>query len=243
MNKLPIITVVTVCFNAVKEIEKTMLSVLNQTYPNVEYIVIDGGSTDGTVDIIKKYANRLAYWVSEPDGGIYFGMNKGIARATGEWINFMNAGDVFFDKDVIANVFYQPYKSEIRALYGNVYKSTPKGLRFVPAMPVHNISKTMPCCHQAEFVKARNKDDIFFRAKQFRLAADYDVLYRLSYKYGNNTILKIDENIAIFDGNGVSTTKKRLVFREDIEIRKYHKDIRWYYDAFKDSIKKVLFKD
>ena len=74
----PIISVITVCYNVASTIEKTMLSVLNQTYENVEYIIIDGNSTDGTVDIIKKYADRLAYWVSESDSGIYDAMNKGI---------------------------------------------------------------------------------------------------------------------------------------------------------------------
>ena len=78
------ISVVTVCYNSVDAIEETMLSVLNQTYPNIEYIIIDGGSTDGTVDIIKKYADRLDYWISEPDKGIYDAMNKGIAVATGD---------------------------------------------------------------------------------------------------------------------------------------------------------------
>lgn len=92
----PLISVVTVAYNAVTTIEKTILSVINQTYPNVEYIIIDGGSTDGTVEIIKKYANKLAYWVSEPDNGIYDAMNKGAKVATGEWINFMNCGDSFF---------------------------------------------------------------------------------------------------------------------------------------------------
>ena len=84
----PLITVVTVVFNDVQHIEETILSVVNQTYPNIEYIIIDGCSTDGTVDIIKKYEERIAYWVSEPDQGIYDAMNKGIQKATGEWINF-----------------------------------------------------------------------------------------------------------------------------------------------------------
>lgn len=76
MKNNPLISVVTVSYNAVLTIEQTILSVINQTYPHIEYIIIDGGSTDGTVDIIKKYANRIAYWVSEPDKGIYDAMNK-----------------------------------------------------------------------------------------------------------------------------------------------------------------------
>ena len=87
----PIISVITVCYNVASSIEKTMLSVLNQTYKNLEYIIIDGNSTDGTVDIIKSYAERLTFWISEPDNGIYDAMNKGIVKATGEVLIFMNA--------------------------------------------------------------------------------------------------------------------------------------------------------
>ena len=101
-----LISVVTVCYNAADTIEKTMLSVLNQTYHDIEYIIIDGGSTDGTVEIIRKYADRIAYWVSEPDKGIYDAMNKGIKVATGEWINFMNAGDEFVDANVLDKLFF-----------------------------------------------------------------------------------------------------------------------------------------
>ena len=87
----PLISVVTVAYNAVATIEQTILSVINQTYPNIEYIIIDGGSTDGTVNIIKKYMDHIAYWVSEPDKGIYDAMNKGGIRATGTFIQFLNA--------------------------------------------------------------------------------------------------------------------------------------------------------
>ena len=107
MMDTPIISVITVCYNAVANIEETMLSVLNQRYDKVEYIVIDGGSKDGTLDVIKKYANKLAYWISEPDKGIYDAMNKGIAKATGDWINFMNAGDKFINEEVLNKRHYK----------------------------------------------------------------------------------------------------------------------------------------
>jgi len=113
MKKLPIISIVTVSYNAVSTIEKTILSVINQTYPHIEYIIIDGGSTDGTVDIIKKYADKIAYWVSEPDKGLYNAMNKGVMHSTGEWLNFMNAGDVFIHKSTINNIVSCGMNSDI----------------------------------------------------------------------------------------------------------------------------------
>ena len=97
MQDQVLISVVTVSYNAVSTIEQTILSVINQTYPHIEYIIIDGGSTDGTVDVIKKYADKITYWVSEPDKGIYDAMNKGLRRVRGDWCVFMNSGDILYN--------------------------------------------------------------------------------------------------------------------------------------------------
>lgn len=122
------ITVVTVCFNAEKVLEQTMLSVLSQTYKDIEYLVIDGGSKDGTLDIIKKYSDKVK-WISEPDKGIYDAMNKAIKMASGEWINFMNAGDCFDSIDVLENVFSKEYPEEVNFLYSDNWYEDEKGIR------------------------------------------------------------------------------------------------------------------
>lgn len=121
------VSVVTVCFNAEKLIEETILSVINQTYSDIEYIIIDGASTDGTMNIVNRYRDRIAVIVSEPDKGIYDAMNKGIALATGEWLNFMNAGDVFCNEKVLKNIFSQNYDEKISFIYSdNIFKENGK---------------------------------------------------------------------------------------------------------------------
>ena len=103
-NKISVITVV---FNDVTHIRETMESFFSQTWEEKEYIVIDGGSTDGTVDIIREYGDQLAFWCSETDAGIYDAMNKGIEHATGDWINFLNSGDLFANKNVLQRCMEQ----------------------------------------------------------------------------------------------------------------------------------------
>lgn len=103
----PKISIVTPVFNQVNYLEQTILSIINQGYPNLEYIIIDGGSTDGTIDIIKKYESHLAYWVSEKDNGMYHAIQKGFEQSTGEIMCWLNSDDIFFDKCLfaIADVF------------------------------------------------------------------------------------------------------------------------------------------
>lgn len=162
------ISVVTVCYNAADTIEKTMLSVLNQTYHDIEYIIIDGGSTDGTVEIIRKYADRIAYWVSEPDKGIYDAMNKGIKVATGEYIYFLGADDLLCE-----NVFFYiaPLLTRTHTIYyGNVYMVNQKINYDGPfsryKLAIHNI------CHQAILYHRSVYDERLYDV-DYRLFADY----------------------------------------------------------------------
>lgn len=101
----PLISVITVVFNGEQFLEKTIQSILNQTYHNIEYIIIDGGSSDGTIDIIKKYEDYIDYWVSEQDKGIYDAMNKGITAASDGYLWFINAGDLIYDSNTVTNIF------------------------------------------------------------------------------------------------------------------------------------------
>lgn len=115
----PKITIITAVYNRVDKIEQCISSVVSQTYDNFEYIIIDGGSTDGTVDVIKKYDEQIAYWYSGPDSGIYDAWNKGLSRATGEYINFIGSDDAMLGTRVLENVV-EKIKPEDDFICGNV---------------------------------------------------------------------------------------------------------------------------
>ncbi len=196
------ISVVTVCYNAVDLIEGTIKSVVDQTYADVEYIIIDGKSTDGTTDIIRKYEGKITYWVSEPDKGIYDAMNKGIKAATGDYIIFMNAGDKFAGNKVLERVAphlgrHTVVSGRWNRCYsnGNVKKATPKN---TDALKIE-----MPICHQATFTKlAYHKENPFDTS--FRLSADYDFFYH-AWRRGEQYSY-IDETIVDFlEAEGAST--------------------------------------
>ncbi len=212
------ISVVTVCYNSVDTIEETMLSVLNQTYPDVEYIIIDGGSTDGTVDIIKKYAGRVAYWISEPDKGIYDAMNKGIAAATGDYINFMNSGDRFASTNVIENCFSNLRGTPI-IIYGNWIESVESMLIPKKALELGYLSKGMPFPHQSAFI-AVSYHKYHPYCLNFPIAADYNLFYNavkqgVEFRY-------IDEYISVYDMNpeeSISLKNQSSLIREHLLIQ------------------------
>jgi len=116
---LPKVTIVTPSFNQAKYLEQTIISVLNQDYPNIEYIIIDGGSTDGSVEIIKKYQEKLSYWISEPDKGQSNAINKGFKHATGKIYNWLNSDDLLMPSAVKIAVYYLNKYPEVGLIYGN----------------------------------------------------------------------------------------------------------------------------
>lgn len=118
-KEYPLVTIVTPSYNQADYLERTMLSVLNQDYPNIEYIVIDGGSTDGSVDIIKKYQDRLSYWISEPDTGQSNAINKGFKNATGEIFNWLNSDDLLMPSATTIAVHYLTNHPEYAMVYGD----------------------------------------------------------------------------------------------------------------------------
>lgn len=179
----PTITVVTVVFNGRDFIEKTIQSVIKQTYQNIEYIIIDGGSTDGTLDVIKKYVNKIDYLVSEPDEGIYDAMNKGIARSKGDWIYFINAGDSLFSVKTLEHLKLDSLRSATDILYGNInIIDSQTGLgTFHNMQEIIDINFLLKSniCHQALIYRAKLFTNFKGYEAMYQICADYDKLLQL----------------------------------------------------------------
>ncbi|MBQ3188148.1 MAG: glycosyltransferase [Bacteroidaceae bacterium] len=183
-NKISVITVV---YNSVSNIKETLDSFVAQTWPNKELIVIDGGSTDGTVDIINEYSDDIAFWCSEPDGGIYDAMNKGIDKATGEWITFLNSGDVFVDEHVLEAVFANDSYDDVDVVYGDSVEVTNTARLQSPAAPDASRMEYFPAYrHGSSFVRTavqrKFKFNLALKSK-LGYALDWEMIHRM-YKSG-----------------------------------------------------------
>ncbi|KAA6352595.1 putative glycosyltransferase [termite gut metagenome] len=200
---LPKITVITVVFNGKDTIEETILSVINQTYPNIEYIIIDGESTDGTVDIIKKYQDRIAYWVSEPDKGIYDAMNKGIEKATGELIGIINSDDWYeLNCCEIIHQHYSVQKNVV--LYGLIRNIIQPNVFDIYSCSPDYIYKKMPP-HPTVFIPKKFYNIYGYFDTSYKSCADYDLLLRL--KKNSVTFCMIEKVLANFRfGKGCSSS-------------------------------------
>jgi glycosyltransferase involved in cell wall biosynthesis len=176
-----LVTIITVVLNQKENLEKTIQSVISQTYKNIEYIVIDGGSTDGTLDVIKKYQHAIYAWISEPDTGIYDAMNKGIDLATGRFINFMNAGDVLYEDRALEKVF-QGHPKDCDLIYSDceiVYDHDRRLIR--KAGSAIELWRGMFCSHQSIFVRS----DLLKKYKfdvNVKIAADFKFIFNLYLK-------------------------------------------------------------
>jgi len=216
MQDYPLVTIITVVFNGKRTLEETIISVINQSYKNMEYIIIDGNSTDGTLDIIKKYEEKIHYWVSEPDKGIYNAMNKGIDRANGEWINFMNSGDKFYSTTTLQEVFEKNNTPESDIIYGDALLIYDFGSYVKKARPLETMLTQLPFSHQASFVKSRLIKAIKFD-ESYISSGDYQFFYN-SY-LSKHIFFYVSIVIAEYYAEQGISSNFRLVQREDGKIK------------------------
>lgn len=213
-----LVSVITVVYNDVSHIEKTISNVLKQTYPFLEYIVVDGASTDGTLDVIKKYDGKLKY-VSEPDKGIYDAMQKGAQLASGEWILFRNCGDFFFSPDAIEKVFNGYVdKGEDFILCNSRYFQDYGYKDMKPNILTKSYFETMPVNHPATFIRRATQLKYPFKLK-YRNSADY--CFFIEAFLHEATYIYKDVIVALFDNNsGASTDNYDKSISENIDILK-----------------------
>lgn len=244
MKKL--VSIITVSYNAAKTIEQTILSVINQTYDTIEYIIIDGGSTDGTVDIIKKYEDQITYWVSEPDKGIYDAMNKGIAHAKGDIIGIINSDD-WYELDAVEQVVKHYKEGEI-VYHGGLKNYQEDGKTFVTPAPdsVERLKRGMVVNHPSMFVNREVYERYGAFSLDYRIAADWDFTLKV-YMQGV-TFLKIDKILSNFRLGGVSGALSQKHLKELHLIRKNRKavggiDFYYLYDWIRLAVfGKYLYK-
>lgn len=218
----PILSVITIVYNNVKDIERTILSVVGQTYQNIEYIIVDGLSTDGTLDVIHKYENRISRIISEQDEGIYDAMNKGLAAAKGDYVIFMNSGDEFFDAETVTAVFASADNADI--YYGETEMIDAHGRNL--GQRRHKAPKRfnwrsfkygMSVSHQAIYIK-RTLTEPYDR--QYQLSSDIDWILRIAKKA--KTIVNVNRYVARYLVGGMSKKKHKQSLVERFNIMKKH---------------------
>ena len=238
------LSIITINFNNRYGLRKTIESVVNQTWQEFEYIIIDGGSTDGSVEVIKEYADRIDYWVSEPDKGIYDAMNKGIDQAKGEYCLFMNSGDCIYQSTTLEEVKQQLDGTDI--INGHVYFSNGALQKSPAEIRLSFFYRLNSLPHQASFIatnllKQRHYDT------QYKIVSDYK-FYIETFIRGNASYKMINQYIAMFDTNGVSSlnielrTKEQQTILEELFPNQisadYHKLI--HGDTYEDKLYLVI---
>ncbi len=238
-EKLPLITIITVVFNGEKYLEETIQSVVNQTYPNVEYIIIDGGSTDGTVDIIKKYEDYIDYWVSEKDYSMYHAINKGLTLSLGKIIASLNSDDMYHDQFVLSDVkrYFEKHK-DIDGLYGKIAKlynekQVTKSFFQVNSelllISQHSTFMPQPTLFLKNSIYKNNHFDL-----QYKYASDYDfnlrILNNYNIKYFNRVITVFRQHRESISSSGkLDSERKKILFSHGLYRINVFKRVIMFY--------------
>lgn len=236
-------SIITVCLNECEGIRRTCESVVILEDKSYEWIVIDGGSTDGTLEILDEYSEQISCLISEKDEGIYDAMNKGIAHARGDYLIFMNGGDAFASKQVLRLVSEAP---QVDLIYGDLYFEKPGGecAQYPDQLTKGYLLKNM-VPHQATFYRRELFSKFGTFDTSYRIAADYELFIRL-LELGKVSHHHIAEPLAVFDRTGISSDRafRDLRKRENHRIRKqYFTRYRWSLKAFRQYIReRVAYK-
>ncbi|GAB3993184.1 glycosyltransferase family 2 protein [Spirosoma daeguense] len=216
------LSVITINLNNASGLEKTINSVLSQTYQSIEYLVIDGGSTDGSLDVLEKYSNKITYWLSEKDTGIYNAMNKGIRLAKGDYCLFLNSGDWLVDTDVVSKIFSGNPITDI--ISGDVYyfDTQLNTIKWLVTSPEHLTAKalflgTLP--HQATFIKRSLFNRIGLYNEQLKIASDW--LFFLEALLINSATYQHHKGVVSYfnmDGISCNPVNNSLPRREQLSI-------------------------
>ncbi|MDB5121088.1 MAG: hypothetical protein JWN56_2306 [Sphingobacteriales bacterium] len=218
----PKLSVITVVYNSVGDIERTILSIVNQTYSNIEYIVIDGNSTDGTLSVIEKYKSNITHLISEKDAGIYDAMNKGLRLATGDYVLFMNSGDEIYDPETVTNVFASSPDADIyygeTEMYDQQWKSLGQRRHTAPEnFTWKSFKYGMSISHQAIYIK-RSLVELY--DLNYKLSSDIDWVLKAAKK--TKKIVNTRMYVAKYLVGGMSKSKHRESLKERFEIFTKH---------------------
>jgi glycosyltransferase involved in cell wall biosynthesis len=225
LPNLPKISIITVVFNGVVTLEDTIRSVIEQTYENIEHIIIDGGSTDGTLDILRKYNKDVEYWVSEKDTGIYDAMNKGIALCTGEYVGMLNADDMFSNKNVVQDIANRFCLTKVDAIFSCLNIVDKNNLKKI--LRKYRVTKfnsallrigVMPA-HPTFYCKKTCYEEAGFYKTDYKIAADFEMLVKLLIRQ-NISWSFIDKVTVIMRSGGISNSGFMSSVKLNMEIIK-----------------------
>jgi len=236
------ISIITIAYNSGHSISDAINSVLSQTYPDIEYIIVDGKSKDNTVEIVQSYGNRISKFVSEPDKGIYDALNKGIRMATGDVIGFMHSDDLFASNDIIAKVAEIFKSKDVDSIYGDlqyVYKNdTNKVLRYWKSgkFSIRRLKMGWMPPHPTFYVKKKVYDNYGLFNTDFRIAADYDTMLRFLGKHRITTYYLPEVMVKMRVGGASNRSLKNI-------IKKSKEDMKAIQDNNFGSIFTLVFKN
>lgn len=232
-----LISIITINFNDVEGLKKTMTSVFDQTFSNIEYIVIDGASTDGSKEYIETQQDSLAYWVSEPDTGIYNAMNKGIDKATGEYLLFLNSGDFLYKNEIIDTIS-KKLGGGNDLYYGDLlmdYNGSHKESKYPNKLSFSYFYHRGHLPHPATFIKRSLFKRVYKFKEDFKIVSDYDFLVCAVCKH-NASYQHLDTIITVYDTNGLSGNPQ---YRE-LLLKEKELSLRANFPLFMNDTKQLI---